>query len=217
MKSQEILNAGIWRYAVKLFDKERKISDKDFAVLLDVTRYAPSSFGMEPWNIVVIQDEDVRAKLAECSSGAKSQLASASHFVVFTVTTDLEGNSEHFRHMMKDVKGFDDEKYLSYVDRINMFQREKHDLTDVRKRVDWAGKQAYLALGNMLLAASLMGIDSCPIEGFIPEEAARVLVEANCIEKGKIRVPVMAAFGYRIADSKSPKSRRKIEEVVKYL
>ncbi|MBK7764424.1 MAG: nitroreductase family protein [Bacteroidetes bacterium] len=61
-----------------------------------------------------------------------------------------------------------DEAYSVSISKVTAFQNDKHDLTDLRKRIDWAGKQAYIALANMILAAAIMGIDSCPIKGFIP-------------------------------------------------
>lgn len=217
MENSKILEAAIWRYAVKTFDTERKIPDEDFKILLNIARYSPSSFGLEPWKIIIVQDERIRSKITEHASGAQLQLASASHFVIFTVTTDLEPNSEYFKHISQDIKKMSDEAYSVSISKVTAFQNDKHDLTDLRKRIDWAGKQAYIALANMILAAAIMGIDSCPIEGFIPSGVEDILIKDGFLESAKEHIAVMGAFGYRHAAPVHPKTRRQLDEVVRFI
>jgi nitroreductase len=217
MLNSEILNAAIWRFAIKTFDAERKISDEDFTTLLEIARYSPSSFGLEPWNIIVVNDKSLRAKISEYASGAHSQLATASHFIIFTVPTDLEATSEYFKHINFDIKKLDSDNYSAFIARFTAFQTEKLDITDFRKRIDWAAKQAYIALANMVLASAIMGIDSCPIEGFIPSAVEGVLKERGFIQPESEHIVVMAAFGYRNTDFERAKTRRPLNEVIRYI
>lgn len=213
--STSIIDAAIWRSAIKVFDKERIISNDDFNSLLEVARFSPSSLGLEPWSIVVLQNEALRKAIRPYASGAQRQLDSASHFVIFTIKKDLEAESEHFKHINLNVKKMDETAYLNFVSIIKAFQQKKQDLTDHRKRMDWAGKQAYIALGNMMLAAALIGIDSCPIEGFVPNDVETVLEKEGVIDTKIEHITVMVAFGYRSSDSIPPKTRRSLDEIVR--
>ena len=214
MLGKEILEAATWRSAIKTFDTERLIPQEDFNNLLDITRYSPSSFGLEPWSMIVLQDWNMREEIAPYAAGAQRQLASASHFVIFTVTTDLEATSEYFKKINTDVKKLDDTAQAAFVSALESFQKDVQDLTDDRKRIDWAGKQAYIALGNMMLAAALQGIDSCPIEGFFPKEVGTILEKNGLLNLQKEHVVVMAAFGYRDKDPAYKKARRPLSDVV---
>jgi len=212
-----IVNAAIKRSAIKLFDIEKQITDDDFKALLEVARYSPSSFGLEPWKILVVNNKALREKISIHASGAQRQLSTASHFVIFSVTTDLEATSKYFKHISRDVKKLSDEAYQTFISTFSAFQTEKQNLTDTRKRTDWAGKQAYIALGNMMLAASLMGIDSCPIEGFIPASVEAVLADEGLLDLSSEHISVMAAFGYRQSDAGHEKARRSFEEIVRFV
>lgn len=217
MNSNKILDAAIWRVAVKTFDIEKKISEVDFTTILNIGRYSPSSFGLEPWKIIVVQDKDIRLKISEFASGAKNQLSTASHFVIFTVTTDLEATSNYYKHINRDIKKLNEEAHSEFVSKFKVFQKEKLDLTDFRKLIDWAGKQTYIALGNMMLGASLMGIDSCPIEGFIPSSVEKILEEEGQLNPAEEHIVVMCAFGYRQSDFNRPKIRRSLNETVRFI
>lgn len=217
MKINDILKAAKWRRAIKEFCKDRIIRDDDFETLLDVARFSPTSLGLEPWSILLLQDQSVRDAIRPHCTGAQRQLDSASHFVVFTIKTDLSPDSEYFRDMKQTVQGLSDADYQDFISKCAMFQEKKQDLTDVRKRIDWAGKQAYIALGSMMLSAALLGIDSCPIEGFVPKKVEAVLHKRGLLDPQSDRVVVMAAFGYRAAEPASPQRRRSLEDVVRVI
>lgn len=214
MEKKDIIVASQWRTAIKDFDYTKKITDEDFNDLLKIAQYSPSSFGLEPWRIVVIQNKTTRDSIAQFASGAQRQLASASHFVAFIVRKDITAQSKYFEYINKSVKEMTDETFETFYNTFSVFQSSKFDLNDERKRTDWAGKQAYIALGNMMLAASLLRIDSCPIEGFIPFEVEKILEKECAINTNVERVAVMAAFGYRKEEPISKKRRRPISEIV---
>lgn len=216
MNKIDILNAAINRNAVKSFSN-RTISNDDFDFLVDIARYSPSSFGLEPWKMLVVNNREIRDEMKPSATGAQKQLDTASHFVVFTVTKELNPQSDYFKKINLDVKKMNDEQYGKFLETFDGFQKNKQDLTDERKRIDWAGKQAYIALSNMMLAAACIGIDSCPIEGFIPEDIEIILSNKGFIDTTKEHVVVMAAFGYRDNDIQYSKSRRPFNDIIKII
>ena len=82
---------------------------------------------------------------------------------------------------------------------------------------EWACRQSYIALGNMMTAAAMIGIDSCPIEGFDREPVEKILKEAGIITENHLSIACMVAFGYRAEDPSRPKSRRAMDEVVEWV
>lgn len=210
----KILTAAKNRRAIKIFDKNRKITNLDFEILLQIANESPSSFGLEPWKILVVQNEELRASIKRFIPGAIHQIDSCSHFVIFTVSTDLLPESNYFRHINLDIKGMNSEDYDTFKNRLMVLQKEKLNLVTEKNRIDWAGKQAYLALGNMIMAASILKIDSCPIEGFFATDLTKFLIENKIIEKTDF-VTIICAFGYRIEEPKKNKIRRALSEVVK--
>lgn len=207
----EILQAATWRSATKKFDTNRKISDQDWQFLLEIARLAPSSYGFEPWNILVV-GLDMRRKLQPALGGTNAPRLEASHFVIFTVRNDLGSDSKYFRQIMKD-HGMNLAIRTAYMAHFKTFLKDQ-DLTDQRKRRDWAGKQAYLAFGQMIFAAAEIGIDSCPIEGFDRAKAEQILSDNDALDLDTDSVVLMAAFGYRAAEPR-PKTRRPLDRIVR--
>ena len=82
---------------------------------------------------------------------------------------------------------------------------------------DWASKQTYIALANMMTAAALIGVDSCPMEGFIPEDVERILSEEGILDKESYNLSVMVAFGYRKTDPQFPKTRQNLDKIVQWV
>ena len=217
MENKQIMDIVQNRCAIKDFDKSRRISDDDFNMLLKVAQCSPSAFGLEPWRIIVLQNADIREKLKLLATGAQRQLGTCSHFVVFTVVTALEAHSDYIKHISMSVKGMDDIAYNEFVSKFKNFQEQRKDLTDSRKRIDWACKQAYIAMTNMMMAAAIKKIDSCPIEGFSSGEVDEFLSNCGIIKKGSECVAVMLALGYKSEKISSKKNRRSLCEIVKYI
>ena len=96
-------------------------------------------------------------------------------------------------------------------------EKDLNLLENERTMLDWAGKQTYIALANMMTTAALLGIDSCPIEGFQMDSVQAILEEENLLEDGHLAVSVMVAFGYRTGEPNRPKSRKAIEEIVQWI
>ncbi|SEH63338.1 hypothetical protein SAMN05192559_102390 [Halobacillus karajensis] len=218
-KKQKILEAAKFRHATKQFDPNKTIPEDDFRFILEVGRLSPSSFGFEPWRFLVIQSPELRKKIKDTAWGAYGKLPDASHFVIYLARTrkDTQYDSQYLQDHFKNTMQLPDEFLEKYLSRIEEFQKEDFKLLDgERPLMDWAGKQSYIALANMMTAAAEIGIDSCPIEGFNMEKMNQLLEEEGLLEDGSFSISVMCAFGYR-ANEQSEKSRRPFNDVVKWV
>ncbi|WP_064094013.1 NAD(P)H-dependent oxidoreductase [Rossellomorea aquimaris] len=216
---QEILDASHFRHATKEFDPEKKVSDDDFKFIMETGRLSPSSFGFEPWRFLVIQNPELREKIKNTAWGAYGKLPEASHFVVILARTkvDTKYDSSYLQDHFKNVKKLPDEHLTKYLEKIEQFQKVDFDLLEgERPLYDWAGKQTYLALGNMMTAAAQIGVDSCPIEGFDIEKMNHLLAEEGLLEDGHFSISVMVAFGYRVKEP-NEKTRRPYDDIVKWV
>jgi nitroreductase len=216
-KKQEIIKAYQFRHACKAFDNTKKISDKDFHFILETGRLSPSSVGLEPWKFVVIQDAGLRDKLKSVSGGAQGQLPTASHFVVILARRKegLRHDSAHVIKMMKDIHDMPEEVVQVLTGFYKSFVETELEDND-RLIFEWASKQTYIALGNMMTAAAQIGIDSCPIEGFDKKQVTTILQNEGIIDGNDFGVACMVAFGYRKEDPKRPKTRQNLDEIVEW-
>lgn len=214
---QAVLDAFHFRHACKEFDPGKSISDDDFQLILETGRLSPSSFGYEPWLFAVIQDRALREKLLHVSWGAKKQLPTASHYLAILVRKGgMRYDGEHVRHMMNDIYHFNPERIAMRESVYRKFQESDFKLLENERALfDWGCRQAYIALGNMMTAAALIGIDSCPVEGYDQTAAETVLAEAGVLDPRECGLAVMVAFGYRI-NPQSPKLRQPMGEVVRW-
>jgi len=128
MNKSDILAAAKWRSAIKQFDPDRKISDDDWQFLLEIARFSPSSYGFEQWNILDVQDPALREKLAP-AIGTNVPRLDASHFVIFTIKTDMGPDSKYFRHIITDIRHESFEAQESTMDRFKNFQENQQNLT----------------------------------------------------------------------------------------
>ncbi len=214
---QDILDAFNFRHACKEFDAGRKIPEEDFHFILETGRLSPSSFGFEPWQFVVIQDMGLRERLLEETWGAKKQFPTASHVVAILVRKgDMRHGSDYIQGIMRDIQRLPPEIVERKGAVYRQFQEKDFDLDDARKLLDWAGKQCYIALGNMMTAAAAIGIDSCPVEGFNQAETERILADAGVLDSERYGLAVMVAFGYR-KNPQPGKTRQALEQVVRWV
>lgn len=212
----KFLDAMMFRHACKEFDSTKKISDDDFNTILEIGRLSPSSFGFEPWKFVIVQNEALREKMKAFSWGAQGQLPTASHFMI-VLARKKKGmiySSDYIQHMMKDVKQFPEDVQQMYSEFYEKFQKVDFDLLQSdRNLFDWAGKQTYIALANMMTGAAYMGIDSCPIEGFDYNLTEQFIQGALKIDTQEFGPAVMVAFGYRKDEPKREKDRQELEDI----
>ena len=201
IKGEQLLSQLNWRYATKQFDPARKISAEDWAVLENALILSPSSYGLQPWKFIVITDQKMREKLFPATWNQR-QVLDCSHFVVFAANTKM--SEQHIdRHVARtvEVRGESVEELRRYRDAM-----VGDVVTGARGAMahQWAAHQIYLALGNFITSAALMGIDTCPMEGFQPDEYDRIL---DLTPKGLASV-VCCAAGHRSADDKSATKKK---------
>lgn len=213
---KDIINAFQFRYATKEFDATKKLSDDDINFILQTANLSPSSFGFEPWHFIVVQDPKLRELLKPVAWGAPLKLDTASHFILglSMKAPMIKWDSDYIMHMLKDVKQLPKDVIETSLKFYREFQENDFDLDTDKKLFDWASKQTYIALGNMMTSAALIGIDSCPIEGFQQEKTEALLHEKFSVDTEKYGLSYMVAFGYRKEEPKFPKSRRNIKDIV---
>ncbi|MDI4643646.1 NAD(P)H-dependent oxidoreductase [Cohnella hashimotonis] len=214
-QKQEILKAYQFRFACRSFDPNKKIPDEDFHFILETGRLSPSSAGLEPWKLVVIQDAALREKLKPVTAGAQSSLPTASHFVVILARQGLRHDSAHVTKMVNDVHNFPEALIPHFLGSYQTFVETELEDND-RLLFEWASKQTYIALGNMMTAAAQIGIDSCPIEGFDRQKVTAILQNEGIINGDDFGLACMVAFGYRQEDPKRPKARQTLDEIVEW-
>jgi len=186
------------RYATKQFNG-KKIPDDKVDELLDIIRHAPSSFNIQPWKVIVVSDDETKKELAPASWN-QPQITSCSHLLVFCANTDIVGNINLLEKKMSVDKP---ESVAGYVKMMRDFEKGMND----EKRLSWAQRQAYLALGNAVNGAKSLGFDSCPMEGFDPAQYSKILGLAKNI------VPTaLCPIGYA-ADKKGQKLRFSKEDL----
>ncbi len=213
---EEIINAFQFRHACKEFDTTKKLSEEDINFILETANLSPSSFGFEPWHFVVVQDKELRELLKPVAWGAPLKLDTASHFILgLSMKAPMtKWDSDYILDMMQNVKQFPEDVIAMYSKFYREFQERDFDLDTDKKLFDWASKQTYIALGNMMTGAALQGIDSCPIEGFHQENAEALLKEKFGVDTDKYGLSYMVAFGYRKEEPAHLKVRRNIEDIV---
>jgi nitroreductase len=201
--SSQLLDALRWRYATKAFDAKRKISAEVWSVLEESLVLSPSSFGLQPYRFLVIHDPATRERLLPHAWGQR-QVVDASHFVVFAARTSVtEAEIDTFIAHISRTRGVIPESLASYRGMMTGML-----LSDGFKPMvpHWTARQAYVALGNLLTSAALLGVDACPMEGFVPAEFDQVL---GLPAQGLAAV-VCCALGYRSTEDKyavTPKVR----------
>lgn len=204
-----IIEALNFRHAVKGFDSNKKVSDQDFAILLEALRLSPSSFGLQPWKFVVVKNPETRAQLKEHAWG-QTQVTDASHLIVLCRLTEMTPEYiESFIQFTAKERGMDPAALEEYKNMMLGFIKNK-----TPEQIDaWMGEQVYIALGVLLTACATMSIEACPMEGF-DSKAFDEILKLN--EKG-LKSTVVCAIGYHSEGdylAKAKKVRFPMNEVV---
>jgi nitroreductase len=186
--SNFIKNAN-WRYATKKFDATKKISKQDLETLKEAIRLSASSFGLQPYKVLIIENPELRAKLQPAAWG-QSQIVDASQLIVFANITNF-GETEIDASIANTTKtrGLPADALKGYGD----FMKSKIVALPEDVRNIWASKQTYLALGNLMNAASELKIDVTPMEGFEPTRVNEILG----LGKLGLNATLLATIGYR--------------------
>jgi len=218
LDKQAILDAYQFRHACKAYDPARKISDDDFRFILETGRLSPSSFGLEPWRFVVVQEPQTRALIRDMAWGAREKVMECSHFVVILARQPamLSSDGDYLPRFMREVQHLPEEAVQMRLRFFRNFSEKDFELAGhPRAFYDWACKQTYIALGNMLTAAAMIGVDSTAIEGFPLEAMNSALAGRGLYDPAQFKLSVMAAFGYRL-NAPQPKTRQRLQDVVQW-
>ncbi|AXT53845.1 NAD(P)H-dependent oxidoreductase [Aquimarina sp. BL5] len=205
----EIIQSLQWRYATKKFNNNRILPQEKIDILTEAFNLTATSYGLQPLKLVVLHNREVQKKLTEYSWN-QQQVADASHVLVFCIenTVGEEYITKYFDNV-KAIRNTSDEVLKPFREQlVDSFKNKPAD-----EIANWASKQAYLAMGNLLTVCATEKIDACPMEGFIPEKYDEVL---NLTQLGLNSVLVLPV-GYRADDdmfAEFKKVRRSINETV---
>ncbi len=211
--SDSLLTQLNWRYATKKFDATRKIAPDLWAALEKALILTPSSFGLQPWKFFIVTDAAVKQQLVPVSWG-QTQPVDCSHHVVFAVRKALaEKNVDEFIESIVATRGGTAESLKGYRDIMAGFAGKAAQEGWLR---EWGIRQVYIALGNFMTSAAMLGVDTCPMEGIEPANYDKILG----LEDSEFATVVACAAGYRAADDKYatlPKVRFSAEQLVKHI
>jgi nitroreductase len=196
----EYLEALNWRYATKKFDPERTLSEQQVEYLLEALRLSASSYGLQPYKVLLVQDPEIRARL-QPACWNQAQVTQASHLLVLASPTDFGGELiDSYLDEVSGSRGIAREGLSGYGD----FMKSKLLGLPARQKSEWAARQAYIALGNLLAAAAFLQIDTCPMEGFDPGQVNEIL---GLEEKG-LRATLLIPVGYRSGEDATQYARK---------
>ena len=178
-----------WRYATKKFDATKKISNEDLETLKEAIRLSSSSYGLQPYKVLIVENPELRAKLQPVAWG-QSQIVDASHLFIFANIVNLSDKEiDNYIKNIAETRGIPLENVSGYGD----FMKSKITSLPEDVKNNWTAKQTYLALGNLLNAAADLHIDATPMEGFEPEKVNEIL---GLNELG-LNASLIATVGYR--------------------
>ncbi|TDU64330.1 nitroreductase [Prosthecobacter fusiformis] len=208
----EILSALNWRYACKVFDPAQKIPAETWAALEASLVLTPSSFGLQPWKFLVIQDAALRESLVP-HAWHQRQVSDASHLVVMAVPKVMdEAHIDANLMRMAEVRGGTPDALIGFRNMVVGFRNGMESKGELEQ---WAKLQAYIALGQFMMNAALLGVDTCPMEGFVPAKFDEILG----LDVQGWTAAVLCPAGYRHADDRYaslPKVRFEASDVIEH-
>jgi nitroreductase len=213
IKPEILINQLNWRYATKQFDPARKIRASDWTTLEEALRLTPSSGGLQPWKFIVVTDPAMRAKLRAASYG-QPQITGASQLVVFAAKNNI--NEADVDAHLQNVAPAQGVPVAALAPFRGLLVGGIVQAMDEAGRNAWARNHAYIALGNLLTSAALLGIDACPMEGFDRAQYDDLL---GLRAKGYASA-VIATLGYRLPTDKyaaAPKVRFAREQIFAHI
>jgi nitroreductase / dihydropteridine reductase len=191
---KQIIDALNWRYATKKFDSSKKIDEKTLDLLIETLRLSPSSFGLQAWKFLIVENKEVREKL-QPASWNQPQITDASHLIIFCRRTDLnEKTVEEYVKSTAEIRNVKEEDLDGMKKMLMGFITSQ--TTDFLQ--EWTAKQLYVALGVLLTSASLLKVDACPMEGFDKIQVDEILG----LREKKLASVLICPVGYRAEDDK---------------
>lgn len=207
--SKNIIDQLKWRYACKAFDDNRKLTATQIQILKEAFNLTASSYGLQPLKLLVISNSELKKNLVAASMNQK-QIEQCSHLLVVCTKTELtDGFIHSYFKLVMQQRGTEEKILAPFRD---FLLKEMGQMTPENLEI-WLAKQAYIALGNLLTVCASEGIDSCPMEGFYPEQYDEILGLSEMGLKAVLLLPV----GYRSPEDQFAnfaKVRRGVSDVV---
>lgn len=178
-----------WRYATKKFDATKKVSKADMDFLKEAIRLSTSSYGLQAYQIIIVENPEIRAKLQPVSWN-QNQIVDASHLIVFANYTKIDNHDiDAYLKTIATTRNIPLESISGYGD----YMKGAISIKTSEEIKIWNEKQTYLALGNLLAAAAEIKVDVTPMEGFIPAHYNEILG----LDKLNLNAALVATVGYR--------------------
>lgn len=204
-----IINSLEWRYATKKFNPSKILSQQKIETLKKAFNLTPTSFGLQPLKMIVIQNKTLQEKFVEISYFQK-QVVDASHLLVLCIEkSTTEQDINNYFNLEKEIRGTDEKIIAPFrkqlIDMYSNLSKEAIEQSAVY--------QTYIALGNLMTVCAIEKIDCCPMEGFIPSKVDELLN----LESQNLKSVLMLPVGYRADDdvmSTMKKVRKPIENTV---
>jgi nitroreductase/dihydropteridine reductase len=211
MTTMDSIESLQWRYATKKFDSEKNLETSQLELLAQAFNLTATSYGLQPCRLIVVQDQDLKEKMVPHSYGQMQVKDASAVLVICTTAVDEQYVKDYFSIVKKE-RDTPDEVIQPFQDFLtSTFSKKESAEIEL-----WAKNQAYLILGNLLTVCAQQQIDSCPMEGFVPEKIDELLDLKNKGLKSTLLLPV----GYRATDdqmSQLKKVRRPQQEMVSFL
>lgn len=177
------------RYATKQFNPNKKLNSKQIEELKEAIQLSASSYGLQPYEVLIIENKELRDKL-KTASWNQPQITDASHLIVFCANTIVDEN--YLDQYLKNISKTRDIPLENLNGMRDMISNTVLQFDNATK-LAWAEKQAYIALGNMLSAVAHFGYDACPMEGFDNAKYDEILD----LKSKNLHTAVIATIGYR--------------------
>lgn len=178
-----------WRYATKKFDNTKKVSSTDLEFLKESIRLSASSYGLQLYKVLIIEDADLRAKLLPAAYG-QTQITDASHLIIFANQTNVsEVEIDAYLQNASETRGLPLEALAGYG---SFMKGAINPMPEDSKNI-WTSKQTYIAMGNLLHAAAELKIDTTPMEGFNAAQFNEILG----LDALNLNASVIVPIGYR--------------------
>jgi len=208
-RNMDLIDKLNWRYATKKFDSSKKLSSEKLEILKQAFNLTPTSYGVQTMKMVVVNNDRTKSKMVEYCFG-QEQVKNASHVLAICIQDEVnEIDVDNYFDDVVKIRNTTESILAKYRKELKDFVRSK-----TNKELEiWCVNQAYIALGNLMTACAIEGIDSCPMEGFLPDKIDELLD----LNKHNLKSVLLLPVGYRAEDdmfSELKKVRKDISDTI---
>lgn len=204
------------RYATKKYRAGQHIPNDDWQTILEVGRLSPSSFGYEPLKFLLLNNRHDQEAIKPFAWGAANSINGADKLLIILAHKNVTYDSQYVQHLVDDIKHKNYSPTSTVSQKFKKFQEQDLGLKNSHDVFEWAVRQCYIAMANMITAAAALDIDSCPIEGFNYAQLNEYLADHHYMDPKEWGVAVMVSFGYRDQEI-TPKVRQPLSDIYQEL